>query len=172
MSDTLALVEALIAQPSVTPDDRHCQRMLSERLNPMGFECEFMVSGPAGAEVTNLWALRRAKRPDAPVLVFAGHTDVVPPGPREHWDSDPFVPTHREGRLYGRGASDMKTSLAAMVVATQQFLQAHPTPTSAWRICSPPTKKAQRSMARWWCARPCKRAASGWTGASWASPPR
>ncbi len=128
MSDTLALVEALIAQPSVTPDDRHCQRMLSERLNPMGFECEFMVSGPAGAEVTNLWALRRAKRPDAPVLVFAGHTDVVPPGPREHWDSDPFVPTHREGRLYGRGASDMKTSLAAMVVATQQFLQAHPDP--------------------------------------------
>ncbi|MEY4284872.1 MAG: succinyl-diaminopimelate desuccinylase [Betaproteobacteria bacterium] len=128
MSDTLRLVEALIAQPSVTPDDRHCQIMLSDHLEPLGFECEFMVSGPKGAEVTNLWAIRRSARSNAPVLVFAGHTDVVPPGPREQWQFDPFEPTHHEGRLYGRGASDMKTSLAAMVMATRDFLQAHPDP--------------------------------------------
>lgn len=128
MSDTLRLVESLIAQPSVTPHDRHCQRLLIDLLEPLGFQCETLVRGPKGEEVTNLWAIRPSQKANAPVLVFAGHTDVVPPGPREHWQFDPFVPTHHEGKLYGRGASDMKTSLAAMVIATRDFLKAQPDP--------------------------------------------
>jgi len=110
------LVEALIRRPSVTPDDAGCQQLLTERLAPLGFRCETVSSGP----VTNLWA-RRDARP-GPLLVFAGHTDVVPTGPLAHWHSDPFVPTERDGRLYGRGAADMKSSIAAFVVAVEELL--------------------------------------------------
>ena len=120
MSKTLALTEELIALHSVTPADGGCQSKMAERLSPLGFDCETIASG----DVTNLWA-RRGKA--QPLLVFAGHTDVVPTGPLERWSSDPFVPTHRNGKLYGRGAADMKTSLAAMVVAVEEFVAAHPT---------------------------------------------
>jgi succinyl-diaminopimelate desuccinylase len=126
MSRTLQLVEQLIARRSVTPDDGGCQRLIAERLGASGFACDTLESGPADFRVTNLWALRRGRRADAPVLAFAGHTDVVPTGPLAQWGSDPFVPSHREGRLYGRGAADMKTSLAAMVVAVEEFVAAHP----------------------------------------------
>lgn len=126
MSSTLRLTEALIARSSVTPDDAGCQTLIADRLQPLGFECETLVSGPDDFRVTNLWAKRTAVTPDAPVLVFAGHTDVVPTGPLDQWLSDPFVPTHREGKLFGRGASDMKASLAAMVVACEEFFAQHP----------------------------------------------
>jgi len=119
MSKTLALTEELIALHSVTPADGGCQLKMAERLSPLGFDCETIASG----DVTNLWA-RRGKA--QPLLVFAGHTDVVPTGPLERWSSDPFIPTHRDGKLYGRGAADMKTSLAAMVVAVEEFVAAHP----------------------------------------------
>jgi succinyl-diaminopimelate desuccinylase len=119
MSKTLALTEELIALSSVTPDDNGCQRRLIELLAPLGFECETIQSG----NVTNLWARRGSAQP---LVVFAGHTDVVPTGPREQWQSDPFVPTQRDGKLYGRGAADMKTSIAAMVVAVEEFVAAHP----------------------------------------------
>lgn len=128
MTETLLLTEALIRRPSVTPEDASCQALLTERLTALGFACETIASGPDDFRVTNLWALRPGATPDAPVLVFAGHTDVVPTGPLERWSSDPFTPTVRDGKLYGRGASDMKTSLAAMVVACEEFLAAHPTP--------------------------------------------
>ena len=129
MSRTLLLTEQLISRPSVTPDDAGCQQLLSEWLEPLGFACETIISGPADFRVTNLWAKRPVPgRPDAPTLVFAGHTDVVPTGPLEHWSSDPFTPTHRDGKLYGRGASDMKTSIAAFVVAVEEFLRAQPEP--------------------------------------------
>ena len=126
MSRTLHLVEQLIACRSVTPEDGGCQQIIRERLLPLGFEFETLVSGPVDFRVTNLWAVRRGSDAQAPLLAFAGHTDVVPTGPLEQWRSDPFVPTHREGRLYGRGAADMKSSLAAMVVATEEFVAAHP----------------------------------------------
>ncbi|WP_298833011.1 succinyl-diaminopimelate desuccinylase [uncultured Piscinibacter sp.] len=126
MTRTLHLVEQLIACRSVTPDDGGCQAIIRERLLPLGFEFETLVSGPDDFRVTNLWALRRGSDARAPLLVFAGHTDVVPTGPLAQWTSDPFVPTHRGGRLYGRGAADMKSSLAAMVVATEEFVAAHP----------------------------------------------
>ncbi len=128
MTETLRLTEALIRRPSVTPDDAGCQALLAERLTALGFACETIVSGPGDFRVTNLWALRPGASPDAPVLVFAGHTDVVPTGPLERWHSDPFDPTLRDDKLYGRGASDMKASLAAMVVACEAFLRAHPRP--------------------------------------------
>ncbi len=123
---TLHLAEALIARRSVTPDDGGCQTLIAERLQAIGFECRSLVFGPAGAEVTNLWALRRGRDPAAGLLAFAGHTDVVPTGPVAQWRSDPFVPTHRDGRLHGRGAADMKSSLAAMVVAAEEFVAAAP----------------------------------------------
>ena len=116
-SATRALAEALISRRSVTPDDAGCQAQLAERLAPLGFRCETIASG----DTTNLWALRDSGRP-GPTLVFAGHTDVVPTGPIEQWRSDPFVPTEREGRLYGRGAADMKTSIAAFVVAAEELI--------------------------------------------------
>ena len=119
MSKTLELTEALISLHSVTPADGGCQLKMAERLKPMGFECETIASG----DVTNLWARRGSAQP---LMVFAGHTDVVPTGPLDKWSSDPFVPTHRDGKLYGRGAADMKTSLAAMVVAVEEFVGAHP----------------------------------------------
>lgn len=127
MSATLHLTEQLISRRSVTPADDGCQQLLAERLAPLGFACEFIESGPADFRVTNLWARRTGQAGrQGPLLVFAGHTDVVPTGPLEQWTSDPFVPTHRDGRLYGRGASDMKGSIAAMVVAIEEFVAAHP----------------------------------------------
>ena len=119
MSKTLALTEELISLHSVTPADGGCQLKMAEHLSPLGFQCETIASG----DVTNLWARRGNAQP---LLVFAGHTDVVPTGPLERWSSDPFTPTHRDGKLYGRGAADMKTSLAAMVVAVEEFVAAHP----------------------------------------------
>ena len=123
---TLHLTEQLIACRSVTPHDGGCQDLIRARLAPLGFAFETLVSGPDDFRVTNLWAVRRGSDAKAPLLAFAGHTDVVPTGPLEQWRSDPFVPTHREGRLHGRGAADMKSSLAAMVVATEEFLAAQP----------------------------------------------
>jgi succinyl-diaminopimelate desuccinylase len=117
MSPTLQLVHDLIARPSVTPDDGGCQSMLAARLAASGFKTETIV----GNGVTNAW-IRRGTT--APVLVFAGHTDVVPTGPLEHWHSDPFTPTTRDGKLYGRGASDMKSSIAAFVIAAEEFVRA------------------------------------------------
>jgi succinyl-diaminopimelate desuccinylase len=128
MSRTLTLTEQLIARPSVTPDDARCLDILSARLEPLGFACERIDSGPDTFRVSNLWAIRRSAHPQAKTLVFAGHTDVVPTGPIAQWQSDPFIPTHRDGRLYGRGASDMKASLSAMVVACEEFLSAQPAP--------------------------------------------
>lgn len=126
MSDTLLLTEALIARPSVTPRDEGCLDLIGEQLAPLGFTLERMDSGPDDFRVANLWARRGTGH--RPTLVFAGHTDVVPTGPVNTWASDPFTPTHRDGRLYGRGASDMKASLAAMVVACREFLAAHREP--------------------------------------------
>ena len=127
MSRTLLLTEQLISRRSVTPDDGGCQALLAERLAPLGFELHKLVYGPEGTQVTNLWAVRRGSAGKAgKLLVFAGHTDVVPTGPLVQWRSDPFVPTHRDGQLYGRGAADMKTSIAAMVVATEEFVAAQP----------------------------------------------
>lgn len=131
MSATRQLAEALIARPSVTPQDAGCIDLIAARLAPLGFVNEVIDSGPADFRVRNLWS----KRPAAPVgqaqaaiktIVFAGHTDVVPSGPLDQWRSDPFTPTERDGKLYGRGASDMKTSIAAFVVAVEQFLAAQP----------------------------------------------
>lgn len=126
MTATLRLTEALIARPSVTPRDEGCQAMIGERLAALGFTCETMDSGPADLRVANLWA--RLGSGQQPTVIFAGHTDVVPTGPVNAWGSDPFVPTHRDGKLFGRGASDMKASLAAMVVASEEFLAATPQP--------------------------------------------
>ncbi|HET9699667.1 MAG TPA: succinyl-diaminopimelate desuccinylase [Burkholderiales bacterium] len=113
------LARALIARRSVTPDDGGCQKLVAERLAPLGFATECLRFG----QVENLWARRGTGKP---VLCFAGHTDVVPSGPPEKWASDPFIPTERGGMLYGRGASDMKSSIAAFVCAVEQFLAAHP----------------------------------------------
>ncbi|WP_028916258.1 succinyl-diaminopimelate desuccinylase [Pseudoxanthomonas sp. J35] len=119
MSEVLDLACELIARPSVTPDDAGCQALLADRLQRAGFACESLRYG----EVDNLWATHGG---EGPVLVLLGHTDVVPPGPREAWASDPFVPEIRDGALYGRGAADMKGSVAAFVVAAERFVAAHP----------------------------------------------
>ena len=127
MSRALHLAEQLIARRSITPDDGGCQALIAERLKPLRFACETLVWGPEAFRVTNLWAVRRGTGGrEAPLLAFAGHTDVVPTGPLNQWTSDPFVPAHRDGKLFGRGAADMKTSLAAMVVAIEEFVAAHP----------------------------------------------
>ena len=118
-TDAIALTKELIEKQSVTPADDGCQPLMAERLSRIGFTCESL---PA-EEVLNLWATRGN---EGPLLVFAGHTDVVPPGPLEYWDSDPFTPTERDGFLFGRGAADMKSSLAAMFVATESFIGKHP----------------------------------------------
>ena len=122
---TLLLAEQLITRASLTPADAGCQALIAERLARAGFANETLVFGPADQPVTNLWSVRAGARP-GPTLVFAGHTDVVPTGPLEQWTSDPFVPTHRNGLLFGRGAADMKSSLAAMVVACEEFVAEHP----------------------------------------------
>ncbi|GAC1696388.1 MAG: succinyl-diaminopimelate desuccinylase [Steroidobacteraceae bacterium] len=119
MSQTLELTKALLARPSVTPADGGCQDLIAARLAAAGFAIESLPFG----EVTNLWA-RRGRA--SPVFCFAGHTDVVPAGPREQWHSDPFKPEIRDGLLYGRGAADMKSGLAAMVTAAVEFVAAHP----------------------------------------------
>lgn len=119
MSAVIALSEALMRCPSVTPDDAGCQQIIKETLSPLGFACESMPF----ADVTNLWARYGTQ---GPLLVFAGHTDVVPPGPSEDWQSAAFAPEIRDGYLFGRGASDMKSAIAAMLVATQRFLSAYP----------------------------------------------
>jgi succinyl-diaminopimelate desuccinylase len=118
-SATLALARQLIERPSVTPDDAGCLDLIAKRLTPLGFALERIDGGG----VSNLWA-RRGNA--APLLCFAGHTDVVPPGPPERWASDPFKATERNGHLFGRGAADMKSSLAAFVVACERFLHMHP----------------------------------------------
>ena len=123
---TLALAEQLIARRSVTPEDGGCQELIADRLVRIGFACRALPFGPEGARVSNLWAIRRGTEVDGKLLVLAGHTDVVPTGPLAAWHSDPFVPTRRDGRLYGRGASDMKSSIAAMVVAAEEFVAARP----------------------------------------------
>jgi succinyl-diaminopimelate desuccinylase len=145
---TLRLAEQLIACESNTPHDAGCMDIIAARLEPLGFELTFIDSGPETFRVRNLWAKRSAfleqkeplagvnsaqtateniaKKALAKTLVFAGHTDVVPTGPHDQWSSPPFVPTHKDGKLFGRGASDMKTSLAAMVVACEEFVAKHP----------------------------------------------
>ena len=115
----LALAQALIARRSVTPDDAGCQALVAERLAAAGFDCESVVCG----EVTNLWAQHGRERP---LVCLAGHTDVVPPGPLAEWHSDPFEPCVRDGKLYGRGAADMKSSIAAFVVAAEAFVAERP----------------------------------------------
>ena len=129
MSATLHLTEQLISRASLTPEDAGCQALIAARLAPLGFVCETIVSGPDDFRVTNLWAKFNGSAGAAsPTLVFAGHTDVVPTGPLAQWTTPPFSPSHRDGLLYGRGAADMKSSIAAMVVATEEFLAAHPKP--------------------------------------------
>ena len=115
---TLRLTRELIARRSITPKDEGCQALLSERLARLGFKLEAVHRG----DVTNLWARRGDV---SPLLCFVGHTDVVPTGPIDQWHSDPFVPAEREGKLFGRGAADMKTSIAAFVVAVEDFLAKH-----------------------------------------------
>ena len=118
-AESIALTRALIAQPSVTPDDADCQAIMISRLSAVGFTCESLRFG----EVDNFWATRGNT---GPTLVFAGHTDVVPTGPVESWHTDPFEPVEKDGFLFGRGAADMKASLAAMVVAAEAFVAEHP----------------------------------------------
>jgi len=119
MSSTLSLTESLLRRPSVSPEDHGCLDLICERLAPLGFRNERLRYGP----VDNLWATRGSGRP---VLCFAGHTDVVPTGPREEWRTDPFEPVIRDGILYGRGAADMKSGLAAMVTAVERFVARQP----------------------------------------------
>ena len=119
MSATLDLARALISRPSITPDDAGCQVLIADRLRAVGFTVERIPSGP----VANLWARHGS---GSPSVCFAGHTDVVPPGPLEAWASPPFEPVDRDGQLYGRGAADMKTALAAFVTASEAFIRAHP----------------------------------------------
>ena len=117
--ETIALMQELIRRPSITPDDAGCQEIIAARLSAIGFDCESMQFG----EVQNLWARRGDS---GPVLCFAGHTDVVPPGPDGSWQSDPFDPVEVDGLLFGRGSADMKSGLAAMIVALERFIAGHP----------------------------------------------
>jgi succinyl-diaminopimelate desuccinylase len=119
LTPALELAQELIRRRSVTPEDGGCQEFIATRLAPIGFKCEPMRFG----EVSNLWARRGTARP---LLCFAGHTDVVPTGPLAEWHSDPFVPTLRDGKLYGRGAADMKSSIACFVAATERFVKERP----------------------------------------------
>ena len=143
MSSILDLLVELVGRPSVTPDDAGCQRALAERLAPLGFEATHLRF----EDVDNLW-LRRGTVD--PVFVFVGHTDVVPPGPLEDWGSAPFTPTERDGLLYGRGAADMKASIAAIVVAVERFLARCPEPAGsiALLITSDEEGAAQHGIRR------------------------
>lgn len=125
-SETLLLTERLLSRDSTTPLDAGCQEIICEELKPLGFECRTLVFGPPESPVTNLWACKTGAQSSGPLLVFAGHTDVVPTGPLERWTSDPFTPAYRDGFLYARGAADMKSSIAAMVVATREFIASTP----------------------------------------------
>lgn len=116
---SIDLLAELVKRPSVTPEDSGCQQLLADRLEALGFCCESLPFG----DVSNLWARRGD---DRPVLCFAGHTDVVPPGPLQEWATDPFDPVIEDDMLYGRGSADMKSGLAAMVVAVERFIAAHP----------------------------------------------
>ena len=118
-NETLELAKALIARRSITPEDAGCQQMIVDRLVPLGFKSEVFKCG----DVTNLWIRHGTS---GPVIALAGHVDVVPPGPLDKWQSDPFQPTIRDGKLFGRGAADMKTSVAAFVTAAERFVAAHP----------------------------------------------
>ena len=118
-NETLELAKALIRRRSITPADEGCQQLIVERLEPLGFRPEVFVCG----DVTNLWIRHGTAKP---LVVLAGHTDVVPSGPIEKWHSDPFEPTVRDGKLFGRGAADMKTSIAAFVTAAERFVREHP----------------------------------------------
>ncbi len=115
---SITLLNELIRRPSITPDDAGCQEILAKRLTHLGFECESMPFG----DVENLWARRGSV---GPVLCFAGHTDVVPPGSENEWQSDPFEPVVRDGNIFGRGSADMKSGLAAMIVALERFIDSH-----------------------------------------------
>ena len=119
MSTAQDLCIELLRRPSITPEDAGCQELMMQRLRQSGFQCDALRFG----EVDNFWAEHGS---EGPILVFAGHTDVVPTGPLDAWDSDPFQPELRNDYLYGRGAADMKASLAAMVVACERFLSEHP----------------------------------------------
>jgi succinyl-diaminopimelate desuccinylase len=119
MSDIIKLAESLMSRPSITPNDSGCQEIIRDRLTKLGFQCESLRFG----EVDNLWA-RYGKK--APLFVFAGHTDVVPTGPETDWTANPFMPEIRGDYLYGRGAADMKTALAAMIIATEKFIKDKP----------------------------------------------
>ena len=118
MSRTLELLKDLISRQSVTPEDAGCQDLMAERLEKIGFEITHLKNG----EVKNLWARRGT---EAPLFVFAGHTDVVPTGPAENWTYPPFEPTENNGHLYGRGTADMKGSLASMIIASEEFIKKH-----------------------------------------------
>ena len=118
-SATIALTKQLIARPSVTPDDSGCQQIMIDRLSSIGFEIHRLRFD----DVDNFWAIRGES---GPILCFAGHTDVVPSGPESDWQTPPFEPTIIDGVLYGRGAADMKGSLAAMVVAVERFIEQNP----------------------------------------------
>ena len=127
MTPTLSLACELIERPSVTPDDAGCQALMIKRLEAIGFECQTLVFGEGGESVENLWAIRKGSvTGEAPIFCFAGHTDVVPTGPESDWQIAPFTPTVKEGMLYGRGAADMKGSLASMIIACEAFVAAHP----------------------------------------------
>ena len=119
MSGTLALTRELISRRSITPDDAGCQELIAGRLKPLGFTFERIERNG----VSNLWARRGTAKP---LVCFAGHTDVVPTGPLDKWHTDPFLPSERDGKLFGRGAADMKTGVAAFVTATEAFVTAHP----------------------------------------------
>lgn len=133
---TLSLSIDLIRESSVTPDDKNCQNIIAKHLSKMGFDCEFMYFGDPNdsgdhAEIKNLWAIKKGRDLNAPVLCFAGHTDVVPIGDESAWKFPPFSATVHEGKLYGRGASDMKTGIASFVIAAENFIKNHPNHTGS-----------------------------------------
>ena len=140
--NALDLAKDLIARKSITPEDGGCQELIAQRLTAAGFKCEPMNFGA----VTNLWARRGTQ---SPVVCFAGHTDVVPTGPLGEWHSDPFVPTIRDGKLFGRGAADMKSSIAAFVVATEMFLKERPNHSGSIALLLTSARRWMGFFTRW-----------------------